>query len=70
MEPLDNGEKRGIIMNHSKYPCNELKTREFAKPDEQVQSLRGILTEYANPALIEQEKEAWERAVIERYGND
>ena len=29
----------------------------------------GCLKKYANPALIEQEKDAWERAVAERYAS-
>jgi len=29
----------------------------------------GCLKKYANPALIEQEKGAWERAVSERYAS-
>lgn len=34
-----------------------------------VQSARGSLAEYANPALQEQEKSAWEKAVVKKYGN-
>jgi hypothetical protein len=30
-------------------------------------SLRGCLHQYANPALIEREQEAWEDAVKEKY---
>lgn len=30
-------------------------------------SLRGCLHQYANPALIEQEHEAWQEAVKEQY---
>ena len=32
-----------------------------------VESARGMLAEYANPALWEQEEGAWERAVSENY---
>ena len=40
------------------------------KPKEQnPQTARGILSKYANPALWEQEKIAWEKAVIEKYDN-
>ena len=44
---------------------------EFVEPAKRTpkQSLRGILSEYANPVLIKEEKGAWERAVAEKYGN-
>ncbi len=32
-------------------------------------SARGSLSKYANPVLWEQEKTAWEKAVIEKYGD-
>ena len=32
-------------------------------------SLRGCLQQYANPALIAQESEAWQEAVMEKYGS-
>ena len=32
-----------------------------------AESARGMLAEYANPALWEQEEGAWERAVSENY---
>ena len=31
--------------------------------------MRGILAQYADPALAEREKGAWEHAVVEKYGN-
>jgi hypothetical protein len=34
-----------------------------------VESLEGCLREYANPALWEKEKHAWEEHVMEKYGN-
>ena len=42
---------------------------EFVEPAQrtQVKNLRGILSEYANPALVGQEKEAWERAASEKF---
>ena len=44
---------------------------EFMEPEKNTekQSIRGILSQYANPALIEKEKGAWERAAVEKYGN-
>ena len=33
-------------------------------------SSRGLLAEYADPTLQKNEKSAWEKAVIEKYGND
>ena len=32
-----------------------------------VASIKGILKKYANPALRELEKGAWERAIVEKY---
>ena len=32
-------------------------------------SMRGILSEYADPKLAEKEKGAWERAMVEKHGN-
>lgn len=44
---------------------------EFVEPVETVskKGIRGILTEYADPVLAEQEKGAWKRAAVEKYGN-
>lgn len=36
---------------------------------EKRKTAKGSLAEYANPDLREQEKTAWEKAVIEKYGN-
>ena len=35
-----------------------------------IQSMLGIAHEYANPALIEQEEGAFERAIAEKYAAD
>ena len=35
----------------------------------EVDSVRGILSKYANPDLVPLEKEAWERVVVENYEN-
>ncbi len=32
-------------------------------------SLAGVFAEYANPDLIEKEKEAWAMAVVDKYAN-
>ena len=32
-------------------------------------SLRGVLSSYANSSLINSEKDAWEHAMVEKYGN-
>ncbi len=29
--------------------------------------MRGVLAQYADPELAKKEKEAWERAVVEKY---
>ena len=44
---------------------------EFVEPAARTRkkSLRGVLSEYANPSLREQEKGAWERAALEKYGH-
>mgnify|MGYP004609586961 CR=1 FL=1 len=34
-----------------------------------VQSARGVLKNYANPSMQSQERGAWKKAVIDRYGN-
>lgn len=39
-------------------------------PKEDVKkSARGILSKYANKKLIKEGKKAWEKAVMEKYGN-
>ncbi|MBQ9521874.1 MAG: hypothetical protein IJR72_04805 [Oscillospiraceae bacterium] len=42
---------------------------EFVEPVQRTRkkNLRGVLSEYATPDLMEQEKGAWERAVMEKY---
>ncbi len=34
-----------------------------------IQTARGMLAKYADPELRKQEKSAWEKAVVEKYGN-
>jgi hypothetical protein len=41
-------------------------TKEWRINSEQ-KSMMGCLSQYANPSLIEQEKDAWERAATEKY---
>lgn len=36
---------------------------------EKPQASRGMLAKYADPSLREQEAAAWEKAVVEKYGN-
>lgn len=38
-------------------------------PEVKIRSARGSLSEYANPELLKEESSAWEKAVIEKYGN-
>lgn len=42
---------------------------EFITPNESIRprSMRGALAQYANPALIEKEEGAWERALVEKH---
>ena len=44
---------------------------EFVEPAKEAppKGIRGILSQYADPSLREREKGAWERAVVERYGD-
>lgn len=44
---------------------------EFVEPKKALhgKGMRGILHRYADPKLAEREKGAWERAVVEKYGN-
>ena len=41
----------------------------FQRRKVSIESLEGCLKEYANPALWEKEKHAWEDHVAEKYGN-
>ena len=36
---------------------------------EEKAGIRGIISRHANPSLIEKEKGAWERAMVENHGN-
>ena len=45
--------------------ASDTKQPDADKP--KVKSIKGILKEYANPALRELEKSAWERAAVEKY---
>ena len=40
---------------------------EIQKRADKVRSLCGVLSQYANPELAEQEEGAWERAVVEKH---
>ena len=44
---------------------------EYIEPEKTArkQSMRGALAQYADPALSEKEKGAWERAVVEKHGH-
>ena len=41
----------------------------YQRREVSVESLEGCLRAYANPALWEKEKHAWENHVAEKYGN-
>ena len=34
-----------------------------------TKTVRGMLAKYADQSLLEQEKSAWEKPVVEKYGN-
>ena len=38
-------------------------------PNKKEKSARGLLSEYANPKLWEEEKTAWEKAVTEKHAD-
>ena len=44
---------------------------EFVEPAKgaRKKSMRGALAQYADPALAEKEKGAWERAMVEEHGD-
>lgn len=44
---------------------------EFVEPEKTIRrkGMRGALARYADAALVEQEKGAWERAMVEKHGN-
>ncbi len=44
---------------------------EFIEPasSHSNKGMRGVLSQYADPALLEKEKGAWERAMVDKYGN-
>lgn len=35
----------------------------------EIHSVRGALSEYANPERMEEESSAWEKTVVEKYGD-
>lgn len=38
-------------------------------PKTEVHSVRGALSEYAKPELMKEERSAWEKAVVKKYGD-
>ena len=42
---------------------------DFESAPSHKKSLRGILSEYADPALVEKENSAWEREMVEKYAH-
>lgn len=62
--------RRGIGLTKAYRSAAELFAAFDAEELKQTRTknLRGVLSEYANPALLEQEKGTWERAVVEKYG--
>lgn len=39
------------------------------EPENRVHSARGSLSGYANPDMLKEEGSAWEKAIVEKYGN-
>lgn len=44
---------------------------EYVEPEKSIcaKSMRGALSQFANPALIPLEKSAWESAMVEKHGS-
>ncbi len=42
---------------------------DFGKDNSSKKGMRGALAEYANPSLIEKEKDAWKNATVKKYDN-
>ncbi len=38
-------------------------------PKDGTHSVRGVLSEYAKPELVKEERSAWEKAVVKKYGD-
>jgi len=60
---LRNREVEVVILPAQTIPVS----RQQDSEETMVESVMGILKEYANPALRELEKGAWERAAVEKY---
>jgi len=60
-ESLRHREVEVIVIAHEYFTVSE----KFFPPEN---GIKGILKQYANPALTEQEKDAWEMAVREKFG--
>lgn len=41
----------------------------YCKKETSIEKVQGILSDYANTSLISEEKNAWEKAVKEKYEN-
>lgn len=66
--------RRGIGLSKAYNSVEELFAALNAEDDDEEEeaqtsetSLRGVLSQYANPDLTGQEKTAWERAATEKY---
>ena len=53
-----------VIILPSEAAANRKKADDDARP---VESIKGILKQYADPALRKLEKGAWEQAAVEKY---
>lgn len=44
---------------------------DFIQPEERCakSSMRGVLSDFADPVLKKREEGAWERAVVDKYGD-
>ena len=60
--------RNGIGLTEGYHSAAELFAALDAEKDERTgkKSLRGVLSAYANPDLMEREEGAWERAVVEK----
>jgi hypothetical protein len=58
-----------LQMQNSRVEVTVLPVVETKKPVRVANSMKGYLKQYANPALISQEKNAWTANLEEKYGN-
>jgi hypothetical protein len=67
LEKREQNELKNYMVDLSNYKFNTEGTNQHKEVS--IESMEGCLKEYANPALWEKEKHAWEDNILEKYGN-